>query len=421
MATNGKARPAGHKVGLAFAGGGPEGAIYEIGALRALDEAIPGLDFNALHVYVGVSAGAFIAANLANGITTAQMCRALVKHEPGEHPFVPETFLTPAFREIARRGLTVPGLLLDAFLDYARNPRDQSLLDSMTRMGRALPVALFDNEPIRRYLENIYSLHGRTDDFRKLRRQLYIVASDLDSGQAVCFGRPGYDAVPISTAVQASTALPGLYLPVEIDGRHYVDGVLLKTMHGSVALEAGTDLLLSLNPIVPVDTARAVEAGIMRRGKLIDRGLPTVLSQALRTMVRSRLQAGLSSYRKLYRNADVVLLEPRRDDYDMFFTNIFSFSNRRAVCEHAYLATREELLRRYDELAPIFRHHGLELQREVLEAPVDLWADLGVPQEQSPGRRTTPLSDLSAALDRLEARLSAFEPESVAPGAPAAV
>ena len=411
MVTTGQPPGSGRKVGLAFAGGGPEGAIYEIGALRALDEAIDGLDCNAVHVYVGVSAGAFIAANLANGITTAQMCRAIVKHEPGEHPFVPEVFLTPAFREIARRGLTVPGLLLDAFLDYARNPRDQSLVDAMTRLGRALPVAVFDNEPIRRYLETIYARPGRTDDFRQLGRQLYVVASDLDSGEAVCFGRPGYDTVPISTAVQASTALPGLYLPVEIGDRHYVDGVLLKTMHGSVALEAGAGLLLSLNPIVPVDTARAVEAGIMRRGKLIDRGLPAVLSQALRTMVRSRLQAGLSSYRGLYRDADVVLLEPRRDDYDMFFTNIFSFSNRRIVCEHAYLATREELLLRYDELAPIFERHGLELRRDVLRKPADLWASLGVPPEDG-ARGETPLGDLASALDRLEARLDAMDPPS---------
>lgn len=409
MATKGARRKSGRKVGLAFAGGGPAGAIYEIGALHALDEAIDGLDCNALHVYVGVSAGAFIAANLANGITTAQMCRAIVKHEPGEHPFVPETFLTPAFREIARRGLSVPGLFFDALLDFARNPRDKSLLDALTRLGRALPVAVFDNEPIREYLEKIYSLPGRTDDFRELERQLYVVASDLDSGEPVCFGRPGFDDVPISTAVQASTALPGLYMPVEIGDRHYVDGVLLKTMHGSVALEAGADLLLSLNPIVPVDTARAVEAGIMRRGKLIDRGLPTVLSQALRTMVRSRLQAGLSSYRELYRNADVVLLEPRRDDYDMFFTNIFSFSNRRTVCEHAYLATRQELLLHYDELSPIFERHGLDLRRDVLRAPSDLWASLGVPREDD-ARRESPLRDLSSALDRLEARLDDFEP-----------
>src|SRR4051812_7878526 len=82
------------KVGLALAGGGPEGAIYEIGALRALDEALDGLDFTRLHIYVGVSAGAFLAANLANDITTAEMCRAIVSSAPGEHPFVPETFLS---------------------------------------------------------------------------------------------------------------------------------------------------------------------------------------------------------------------------------------------------------------------------------------------------------------------------------------
>ena len=50
--------------------------------------------------------------------------------------------------------------------------------------------------------------------------------------------------------MKASTALPGLYSPVEIDGRHYVDGVLLKTMHASVALDEGADLVLCGNPIV---------------------------------------------------------------------------------------------------------------------------------------------------------------------------
>jgi NTE family protein len=45
------------RVGLALAGGGPLGAIFEIGALCALEEAVPGLDLNALDGYVGVSAG----------------------------------------------------------------------------------------------------------------------------------------------------------------------------------------------------------------------------------------------------------------------------------------------------------------------------------------------------------------------------
>src|ERR1700740_2742815 len=80
------------RIALALAGGAPEGAIYEIGALRALDEAGDGLDLNHLFMYVGVSAGAFLTACLANDLTTAQMCRAIVSHDPGEHPFVPETF-----------------------------------------------------------------------------------------------------------------------------------------------------------------------------------------------------------------------------------------------------------------------------------------------------------------------------------------
>src|SRR5512134_565417 len=106
-------RDASPRVGLALAGGGPEGAVYEIGVLRALDEALEGVDFTRFPVYVGVSAGAFIAANLANRISTAQNVRALAKHEPGEHPFVPQTFLTPALGEFVRRSLMAPALLVE--------------------------------------------------------------------------------------------------------------------------------------------------------------------------------------------------------------------------------------------------------------------------------------------------------------------
>lgn len=395
---NGRRRPSGRRVGLALAGGGPEGAIYEIGALRALEEAVDGLDLNNLWVYVGVSAGAFIASNLANGLTTAQMCRAIVKPEPGEHPFEPETLFKPAFGEFLRRGSRVPRLLIEALYEFGRNPRDQSLLDSLTRLGRALPVGVFDNEGIRSYLHNIYSIKDRTDDFRELDRHLVIVAADLDSGEAIRFGADGLMDVPISVAVQASTALPGVYTPVEINGRHYVDGVLLKTMHGSVALEAGSDLLICMNPLVPVDTSKAVAAGVMKRGKLIDRGLPSVLSQALRTMIRSRLQAGLAGYARTFKNSDVMLVEPRRDDYRMFFTNVFSFSSRRDVCEHAYRATRLELWERRATLTPILARHGLTLRVDLLEDTArNLWDEVGLP-----AGRPRMLSELGRVLDRLE-------------------
>ena len=115
-----------------------------------------------------------------------------------------------------------------------------------------------------------------------------------------------------------------------------MDGVLLKTVHASVALDRGADLVLCVNPIVPVDTTRAVEHGVMKRGKLIDRGFPSVISQTIRTLIASRLSVGLASYDGRYKGADVILFQPDRDDYTMFFTNIFSFNQRKYVAEHAY-------------------------------------------------------------------------------------
>ncbi len=405
------------RIGLALAGGGPEGAIYEIGALRALDEALDGLDLNRLDIYVGVSAGSFIAAALANQLDTAQLCRAIVSHEPGEHPFNPETFLSPSVKEWFRRASGLPRLVAEALFEYACHPLDTGLKGSFTRLAQALPVGVFDNRPLRTYLERIFAKEGRTDDFRELPAPLIVVAVDLDSANAVRFGERGLDHVPISQAVQASTALPGLYPPVEIDGRFYVDGVLRKTLHASVALDAGMDLVLCVNPIVPVDTVRAVEEGVMARGHLIDRGAPAVLSQTFRTLIQSRLEVGMKAYEERYEGRDVALFQPRRDDYQMFFTNIFSFEDRVTVCEHAYRQTRRDLRERLPELEPLFAAHGVTVRHDVLaERGRDLWAHAGLePRERgvdltrrrrrsarTPGEPS--ITDrLAATLDRLDA------------------
>jgi predicted acylesterase/phospholipase RssA len=208
-------------------------------------------------------------------------------------------------------------------------------------------------------------------------------------------------------AVQASSALPGFFAPVEIEGRWYVDGILLKTMHASAALEAGSDLVIAINPIVPADTARAVERGVMRRGMLIDRGLPAVLVQTVRTMVHSRLETGLRAYETKFPGRQVLYVEPRRDDYRMFFTNIFSFSERKEVCEHAYRRTREHLSERSAELGPALAVHGIRLRTEVLdETGRDLWANLAV-EVPSPVSAPATVARLGRALDWLEELLPA--------------
>lgn len=355
------------KVGLVLGGGGPLGGIYEIGALRALDESLEGVDFNDLYVYVGVSAGAFIAANLANQMTSAQMCRIFVKNEAEVHPFHPEVFYRPALREYVKRMLSVPGLLVEALAKFVGNPHDQTFLDALTVLTQAVPAGIFDNAGLEEYLQRSYSMLGRTNDFRQLSRRLYLVAADLESGDAVRFGAPGYDHIPVSRAVQASVATPGMYVPVEIDGRYYMDGTLRKGMHASVALDDGAELVFAINPLVPIDASQAVSAGTMSPGTLTNRGMPNIISQTYRTMVYSRMRAGMKMYETEYPDASILLFEPTRDDAKIFFSNVFSFQSRRMVCEHAYQMTRKDLLARADTLEPELSKFGIRLRRDILE------------------------------------------------------
>ncbi|GMU49112.1 MAG: patatin [Candidatus Desulfobacillus denitrificans] len=355
------------RVGLALAGGGPLGAIYELGALLALSESLEGVDFSDLDVYVGVSAGGFIAAGLANGLTPERMRHMFIESDTSEEPFEPEQLLKPAFREYALRALSVPPLLLASIWNYLANPWSQSFFESFQRLSRAIPTGIFNITGIDRFLSRTYSAAGRSNDFRKLKRKLYLVATDLDSGESVVFGSPGRDHVPISTAVQASAALPGLFPPVEIGGRHYVDGALKKTLHASVALKEGAELVLCVNPLVPFDSELAVKRGAGKRHKLVDGGLPVVLAQTFRSIIHSRMQVGLSKYKTDYRNADVVLFEPNSDDAEMFFTNMFSYASRRRLCEHAYQKTRIELYRRRHELGPILAKHGIRIRLDALK------------------------------------------------------
>jgi hypothetical protein len=98
-------------------------------------------------------------------------------------------------------------------------------------------------------------------------------------------------------------------------------------------------------------------------------GLPVVMSQTFRSIIHSRMRVGMQHYAHAYRGADVVLFEPSHGDEEMFFSNVFSYSDRENMCEHAYQHTREDLLRRADDLEPLFARHGITLRRDILEAP----------------------------------------------------
>lgn len=363
-----KKRGSGGRIGLAIAGGGPIGGMYELGALRAMDEAMDGLDPTRMDCYVGVSSGAFLAAGLANRMSTAEICRIFITGTSDDARFRPEIFLKPNVGEYLRRAATLPGLYADWARQLMLSPaRATRLSDLILRFGGLVPTGLFDSAAVETFLRDVFTRRGRSNDFRTLDADLFVVAVDLDTGEAVRFGEKGWDGVPISQAVQASSALPGLYSPVQINGRHFLDGALRRTMHASTVLERGIDLMIGINPLVPFDASHAApQAGERERRGLASGGLPAVLSQTLRTLLQSRMQIGMEKYPHRFPNIDQLVFEPNAEDGELFFTNLFSFSARRRVCELAYRNTLDDLRKRADVLRPALAAHGIVLRQEII-------------------------------------------------------
>jgi NTE family protein len=378
------------KVALVCAGGGFTGAVYEIGCLRALEELLDRSVLD-LDLYVGVSGGAFVASMLANGISPREMFQELAarSRNPFGVPFAPLYRLGAS--DFLKRSLRAPKVLAEAVMTTLTG-EGRNLSDLALSLFELFPPGLLDNSGIQEYLARLFRERGATDRFDRLARELYLVAVDLDNGEAVSFGDPGQRAVPISRAVQASTALPGLYRPVRIAGRDYVDGGVKKTAHINLAIRHGADLVICINPIVPIlnDTP-----GGPLHGHLSNKGVTYVLDQALRIMLHGRMQYGMERYGTEHPEVDILLIQPTRDDMRMFSYNIMRMSARKVVAEDGYRSAIQGFRENRVEWGRMLRRHGIGLKnpsRVPLVAPAHPY-------------RSAVSRTLSGSLDILDSRL----------------
>ena len=378
------------KVALVCAGGGVTGAVYEIGCVRALDELL-GRSVLDLDLYVGISGGAFVASILAAGVSPREMYDEATKrtHTPLGVSAVPLYRLGTL--EFLRRSSRAPGVLSRALVTSLTG-EGRNLSDLAWSLFELLPPGLMETAGLQEYLHRLFLSRLGSDSFRDLPRELNVVAVDLDNGEAVAFGRDRWRDVPVSKAVQASAAMPGLYRPVRIGGRDYIDGGVKKTAHINLAIQSGADLVICINPIVPYlnDTA-----GGPLRGHLSNRGVTWVLDQAMRIMLHGRMQYGLERYRREHPEVDILLIEPTRDDVRMFGYNIMRYSARRVVAEHGYRTTLAYFRRHAGRYQRLFAKHGIAMAdpRRVPDVP-----------SRHPHRSDLARS-LDSSLERLESRL----------------
>jgi len=353
------------KIALVLAGGGLTGAVYEIGALRAINDLLQDRTVNDFDIIVGTSAGAIVGSLLANGMSPAAAMDALAGRHVEVRALWAGDLFRPNYGEVLGRLRRFPGTVQNALRHYSRNVHDMNLWDFIWTLIEVLPSGLYDGTALEGYMASALNRPGLSNDFRALNRELYIIATDLDTGQRTVFGNDQNSHVPISLAVAASSAVPLLYKPVRIGQRDYIDGGMRGNASIDLAIEHGAKLIVCINPLVPLNNQR--KRGVPMLGPdgtfISDKGMQAIGSQVIRIMMRSGLNYHIKTLRRRHPDVDIILIEPRADDYQMFFYNIMRYSARVTIAQHGFESVTLGLADRYPELKATLARHGLEITR----------------------------------------------------------
>lgn len=356
------------KTALVLAGGGLTGAVYEIGALRAIDDLLVDRSVNDFDIYVGTSAGALVSTFLAQGISPHEIMDALAGEHATVPPLQPRDLFSLNRNDLLRWGVKIPRTLLGAASHYLRHASDMTFFDLLWLLLDALPPGVYDNGALERYLERVLKLEGKSTKFSDLERELYIVATDLDNGQRAVFSNEQNAHVPIPRAVAASSAVPVLYKPVRIDGHDYVDGAARGYASLDLAVEHGANLIVCINPLVPLDNSDHSNIPIpgTDASYLSEKGVASIAQQITRITAHSALHYHIKQLRKTRPEVDIILIEPSRHDYKMFFYNAMRYSARLLLARHGFESVTLNIAEDYAHYQNMLGRHGIEITRRVL-------------------------------------------------------
>ena len=355
---------------LVLAGGGITGAMYEFGALQALDHFFGGsFTVNDFSIYVGTSAGAVVGALMANGVSPGEVGRAIIHNTDSPLNFKQEDIVALDWPEIKASLLKALRMIPPLFRFYRRNPRLFSLARLLYALEENLPPGIYSLQKYQAYLRRLLTRPGCVNTFDELKRELYIPATHLDTGDRVMFGTPGWRDVAISDAIAASSALPLYFRPLTIKGMDFVDGVVAGVAHVDVPIERGSHFLLVMNPIIPIDN-RAGQICIPtfsgHCARIQEKGVTFVVDQTQRISSREKLALGLERYRAQHPEVRFFLIEPPASDSVLFMENILNYGSRVAMLNYGYRSTARQLRARFETFRQAFAAYGIGVSLEGL-------------------------------------------------------
>ncbi|MBI5419783.1 MAG: patatin-like phospholipase family protein [Deltaproteobacteria bacterium] len=356
------------KAALILGGGGITGGVYELGVLSALDDFVVGgrrpTDFD---IYVGISSGSLLAAFLANGISVKNMCRAVLGEEGHRLLLRREDIYEFRFSPLFRAAWKFVRSTGPVVRYLRRMGQPVTFLNAIALFQQFLPSGFFSNANLERYVARILSEEGRNNEFRKLSKKLYIAATEIDTGERWVFGPNEVTDVPISKAIQASSAIPVFFEPVRIRDRFFVDGVAERASHLDIPVSAGAGFILMINPTVPIYNDRTVvciPTVLGHCSSITETGLAAIAEQTFRINSRVKLELGIEIFRQQHPGTELLLIEPAPMESTLFLYGSMNFTERVQVLNYGYNSAAFFFMENFAKLRDSFAKAKMEVSLE---------------------------------------------------------
>jgi len=323
---------------LVLSGGATKAFYFHLGVLKVLR---PETDVTSI---VGSSAGAIIGSFIASGASVDTLLTSLDQQQVYVPRFdkwlktLTSTMLfRPKYGDIARQSLVTGSASLRFLLSLPTLYNRDLIAEGLDRLidSQSQVRGFFDAVA----LEDMFCSLLPSQDFSETEIDLYVTATDLDNQKRAVFNsRYEFEDrtnafmtdVPIHRAVRASSSVPGMFEPVKIRGRYYIDGEVKRTLSADIGVSLGDKIIIShtYQPLVMTDGS-----------SVNDMGWLNILRQSVITILYERIQLWREAYGELHPERDIVWIHPEPDDKAFFLAPEFSFrpevQNQMIACGEA--------------------------------------------------------------------------------------
>ncbi len=358
------------KIALALSGGGITGWLYEIGSLTALDDFLEeGFSVRDFDIYIGVSAGATAAALIANNVSPEELFLVNLGQKQSAYYFERKDIFGLAWVEIVRSLGRLAKNIVPVIKYYFKTNEEVYFMDLLDLFQECQPGGFYTLEPFEKYLTRLLKENGLSDSFAGLTKELYIPATDLDTGRYTVFGDDDNKDVPIPRAIIASSAVPIFFCPVTVKGRDYIDGGVGRIPLFDVAIDKGARLTILINPVVHLNNDREKVCIPTIGGKcarIKEKGFATIADQAMKINTESRFYLAMKRYQYQYPDVSFCMIAPKSTETMIFMQSFLGIKDRVKIIRFGYTSTAETLIEEYERLKECFMKHGVSVSKERL-------------------------------------------------------